>query len=209
MHPLRNAFKDMPFGANKHGILVVTAAKVAYKSLMAAKSKKFEWIICNKVTACKSSALSKYPCGMNKKNFSNLMHCSHQEKVGILYYLLLALHDQSGHAIFEEAKLRQQEKYNSFPMKKKARELLEGAPKDKAGKKGRWVAIPLSITSSLLMMVSCQRQHSHTGRTCYLAPIFEKPIYFIVPMIQLSLFSITCTTMVLASFSVRIWMSSS
>jgi hypothetical protein len=88
MHPLRNAFTDMPFGANKHGILVVTVedhlhscesgillhhtSKVAYKHLMAAESKKFEWIICNKVTACKSSALSKYPQGMIKKNFSKL-----------------------------------------------------------------------------------------------------------------------------------------
>jgi hypothetical protein len=98
---------------------------VAYKRLMAAESKKFEWII-HKVTACKSSAQSKYPQGIIKKNFSNLTLCSNQEMVGILYYLLLALHNQSGHAIFEEAKMRQQEMYNSFPMKKKAKELLAG-----------------------------------------------------------------------------------
>jgi hypothetical protein len=67
MHPLRNAFDGVPFGANKHGILVATTedhlhacesgimlnlAEVAYRGLMAAESKVFEQIIWSKVTAC-------------------------------------------------------------------------------------------------------------------------------------------------------------
>jgi hypothetical protein len=57
MHPLRNAFDGVPFGANKHGILVATRedhlhacesgimlnlAEVAYGGLTQAQSKVFE-----------------------------------------------------------------------------------------------------------------------------------------------------------------------
>jgi hypothetical protein len=67
MHPLRNAFDSVPFGANKHGILVATTedhlhacesgimlnlAEVAYGGLTQAESKEFEQIIRSKVTAC-------------------------------------------------------------------------------------------------------------------------------------------------------------
>jgi hypothetical protein len=115
MHPLRNAFDNVPFGANKHGILVATTedhlhacelgkklnlAEVAYGGLMPAESKVFEQIILSKVTTCRSSVLSEMPCGTPKKNFGNLTLCSHKEKVGIIYYLLLALHDRGGHRIF-------------------------------------------------------------------------------------------------------------
>ncbi len=113
--PLRNAFDNVPFGANKHGILVATTedhlhacelgkklnlAEVAYGGLMPAESKVFEQIILSKVTTCRSSVLSEMPCGTPKKNFGNLTLCSHKEKVGIIYYLLLALHDRGGHRIF-------------------------------------------------------------------------------------------------------------
>jgi hypothetical protein len=65
MHPLRNAFDGVPFGANKHGILVATTedhlhacvsgimlnlAEVAYEGLTQAESKVFEQIIQSKVT---------------------------------------------------------------------------------------------------------------------------------------------------------------
>jgi hypothetical protein len=67
MHPLRNAFDSVPFGANKHGILVATTedhlhayesgivlnlAEVAYGGLTQAESKVFEQIIWSKVTTC-------------------------------------------------------------------------------------------------------------------------------------------------------------
>jgi hypothetical protein len=116
MHPLRNAFDGLQFGANKHGILVATTedhlhacesgiilnlAEVAYGGLMAAELKVFEQIIWSKVTAYQSIILSELPCGTMKKNFGNLTLCSHKEKVGIVYYPLLALHDKGGHHIFE------------------------------------------------------------------------------------------------------------
>lgn len=109
MHPLRSAFEGVPFGANKHGILVASTddhlhagesgillniAEMAYHGLTPAESKEFERIIWAKVSACRSSALSDYPRGTTKNNFGKLTLCSHKEKVGIVYYLLLALHDK-------------------------------------------------------------------------------------------------------------------
>lgn len=89
------------------------------------------------VTASKSSVLSEYPQGTVKKNFSKLTLCSHKEKVGILYYLLLGLHDKSGRAIFEIAKQRRQQNYKTFPTKKKIKECQDVANTGKASKKGR------------------------------------------------------------------------
>ncbi len=81
--------------------------------------------------------LSEYPQGTVKKNFSKLTLCSHKEKVGILYYLLLGLHDKSGRAIFEIAKQRRQQNYKTFPTKKKIKECQDVANTGKVSKKGR------------------------------------------------------------------------
>lgn len=77
MHPIRNAFKEIPFGANSHGILVATTdnhmhscesgvllnmAKVTYHGLLATERNEFERIIRSKVVACRSSVLYDYPC---------------------------------------------------------------------------------------------------------------------------------------------------
>jgi hypothetical protein len=82
MHPLRNAFDGVPFGANKHGILVATTedhlhacesgimlnlAENAYGGLTQAESKVFEQIIRSKVTTCRSSVLSELPMGQQRR----------------------------------------------------------------------------------------------------------------------------------------------
>jgi len=50
-----------------------------------------------------------------KTNFGSLTLCSHKEKVGSIFYLLLALHDRRGREIFQKAHKRQQTKYLTFP----------------------------------------------------------------------------------------------
>jgi hypothetical protein len=150
MHPLRNAFDGVPFGANKHGILVATTedhlhacesgimlnlAEVAYGGLTQAESKVFEQTIWSKVTTCQSSDLSELPCGTTKKNFSNLTLCSHKEKVGIVYYLLLALHDKCGRSIFEQAQTRQKTRYSTFLSRKRIKEWQDVNNKGKATKR--------------------------------------------------------------------------
>jgi len=130
MHALKNAFDGIPFGANRQGILVATTddhmhsaevgimlnvAQVSYHGLTESELNDIEQIIQSKVRACRSSVLSDYPRGMMKNNFGNLTLCSNKEKVGILYYLLLALHDRRGREVFDGALDRQQKKYTSFP----------------------------------------------------------------------------------------------
>jgi hypothetical protein len=90
--------------------IMLNLAEVTYGGLTPAESKVFEQIIQSKVTTCRSSVLLELPCGMTKKNFGNLTLCSDKGKVGIIYYLLLALHDESGHSILQQAQTRQKRK---------------------------------------------------------------------------------------------------
>jgi len=133
MHPHRNAFKGIDFGANPNGILVAATedhlhlgesglvlnlGEVAYGGLTPGECTETERIICLKVTSSKSSISSEYPRGTVKSNFGRLTLCSHKEKVGAIFYLLLALHDKRGREVIGKAHKRQQKKYITFPTKK-------------------------------------------------------------------------------------------
>lgn len=150
MHPHRNAFDGLDFGANAHGILVAATedhlhscesgvmlyfGQVAYFSLTPSDRNDFEKIIRSKVTACRSSVMSDYPRGTVKSGFGRLTLCSHKEKVGSVFYLLLALHDKQGRELFEKAKERQQEKYLTFPTKRAVQSLSSSKSKSKPRKK--------------------------------------------------------------------------
>jgi hypothetical protein len=74
-------------------------------------------------------------CGTTKKNFANLALCSHKEKVGIVYFLLLALHDKHGRSIFEQAQTRQKTRYSTFPTRKRIKEWQDVNNKGKATKR--------------------------------------------------------------------------
>jgi hypothetical protein len=102
--------------------IMLNLAEVAYGGLTQAESKVFEKMIWSKVTTCRSSVLSELPHQKTKKNPGNLTLCSHKEKVGILYYLLLALHDKGGCSIFEQAQTRQKTRYSTFPTRKRIKE---------------------------------------------------------------------------------------
>jgi hypothetical protein len=70
-----------------------------------------------------------------KKNFGNLTLCSHKEKVSIIYYLLLALHNEGGHSIFEQAQTRQKIWHSTFPTRKRIKEWQDVNNKGKASKR--------------------------------------------------------------------------
>jgi hypothetical protein len=53
------------------------------------------------VLACTSSILVEYPRGTVKTDFGKLTLCSHKEKVGSVFYLLIVLHNKQGHEIIE------------------------------------------------------------------------------------------------------------
>jgi hypothetical protein len=122
MYPVRNAFEHVPFGINKHGIIVATTedhlhsaesgillhiAEVGYHVLAPSKLNEFEKVIHGLVDSCKSSVLSDYPRGTTKKNFGKITLCSHKEKVGAVYNLLLGLHHKDGREVWDGAQKRQ------------------------------------------------------------------------------------------------------
>jgi hypothetical protein len=109
MHAHCNAFDSIDFGANEHGILVATAkdhlhscksgimlnlAEVAYGGLTNSEQSEFEEIVQTMVRGCTSSVLAEYPHGTVKTDFGKLTLCSHKEKVGSIFYLLIALHNK-------------------------------------------------------------------------------------------------------------------
>jgi hypothetical protein len=55
--------------------------------------------------------------------------------VGIVYYLLLALHDKRGRSIFEQAQTRQKTRYSTFPTRKRIKEWQDVNNKGKATKR--------------------------------------------------------------------------
>jgi hypothetical protein len=150
MYLVRNAFEHIPFGINKHGIIVATTedhlhyvesgillhiAEVGYHILAPSEFNEFEKIVHGLVNSCKSSMLSDYPGGTTKKNFGKLTLCSHKEKVGTLYNLLLELHHKDGHEVWDGAQKRQHSKYKTFPSKKKINESHESKTNGKSTKK--------------------------------------------------------------------------
>ncbi len=131
-HVHRTAFDGIDFGANPHGILGATMddhlhsceagimmnlAEVACHGLTAKELTEIEKIIWVKVMSGRSSANDDYPRSTVKSGFGKLTLCSHKEKVGIVFYLLLALHDKHGREIIEKANERQKNKYLTFPSK--------------------------------------------------------------------------------------------
>jgi hypothetical protein len=58
-----------------------------------------------------------------------------QRKVGIIYYLLLALHNKGGHTIFEQAQTRQKTRYSTFLTRKRIKEWQYVNNKGKASKR--------------------------------------------------------------------------
>jgi hypothetical protein len=109
MHAHCNAFDGINFGANEHGILVATAedhlhsfesgvmlnlSEVAYGRLTDMERNELECTIRMTVRGCSSSVLAEYPRGTLKTDFGKLTNCSHKEKVGSVFYLLIGLHMQ-------------------------------------------------------------------------------------------------------------------
>jgi hypothetical protein len=96
---------------------MMNLAEVAYHGLTVKELTKVERIIWAKVMSGRLSANDEYPRSTVKSGFRKLTLCSHKEKVGSVFYLLLALQDKRGHEIFEKANERQKKKYLTFPSK--------------------------------------------------------------------------------------------
>ena len=104
-------------------------AEVAYHSLTESERTEFEQIVQSMVMGGRSSAGGEYPRGTVKTGFGKLTLCSHKEKVGHVFYLLLGLHDRRGRQILEKAAVRQQKRYLTFPSKSVVKSLASNASK--------------------------------------------------------------------------------
>jgi hypothetical protein len=149
MHAHHNAFdgiNGIDFSANEHGILVATAkdhlhsfesgvmlnlSEVAYGGLTDTERNELECTIRTMVWGFSSSVLDEYPRGTLKTDFGKLTNCSHKEKVGSVFYLLIGLHTERGHEVFEQAHDRQKKKYLTFPTKMAIASLYSGVQRNK------------------------------------------------------------------------------
>jgi hypothetical protein len=73
---------------------MLNLAEVAYGGLTDSKRSELKDLVWKDVLACTLSILAEYPCGTVKTNFGKLTLCSHKEKVGSVFYLLITLHNK-------------------------------------------------------------------------------------------------------------------
>ena len=129
MHAIRNAFDRIGFGTNQNKILSATLddplhfcnsgfflymGQVAYLGMQDKEREDFESIVLAQLRGVRSSVRSEYPRGRTCKGFTNMTLLTADEKVGMIFTMLLALHNDDAKAVMEKAIKRQQTKYMTF-----------------------------------------------------------------------------------------------
>jgi hypothetical protein len=129
MHAIENAFDSISFGANQNKIHTATLddplhfcnggmflymGQVAYLGMQDKEREALESIVLSQVRGTRSSVRNEYPRGRYSKGFSNMTLLTADEKVGLNFTMLLALHDDKAKTILENSFQRQQTKYMTF-----------------------------------------------------------------------------------------------
>jgi hypothetical protein len=129
MHAIDNAFDNISFGSNRNKIHSATLddilhycnggmflymGQVGYLGMQEKEREQVESIVLSQLRGTRSSVRSEYPRGRYSKGFSNMALLTADEKVGMNFTMLLALHDDNGKAILERPFQRQQTKYMTF-----------------------------------------------------------------------------------------------
>ena len=102
-----------------------------------------ESIVLRQIRGVRSSVRSDFPRSPYSKGMSNMTLLTADEKVGMNFTMLLALHNDDAKAIMETAFERQQTKYMTFhfpkktPTNKKLQSELTSLCRTKAATKGR------------------------------------------------------------------------
>jgi hypothetical protein len=132
-HAIRNAFDCIGFGTNHNKILSATLddplhfcnsgffmymGQVAYLGMQDKEREDFESIVLAQLRGVRSSVRSDYPRGRTSKGYTNMTLLTADEKVGMNFTMLLALHNDDAKAIMEKAIKRQQTKYMTFHVPK-------------------------------------------------------------------------------------------
>ena len=130
LHPLRNAFDGVCFGANMHGVHLATAEDhlhsteagviqyindVTYGMMTDKESTAFEEHIRGMFSSIRSSSSHSFPRTKLKKNFTSQSLMTHSEKVGSLLNFRLSMELPECREIWDNALTRQQAKYKKFP----------------------------------------------------------------------------------------------
>ena len=133
MHAIRNAFDRLSFGTNYNKRYAATLddplhfcnsglfqymGQVAYLGMQDKEREELESIVLSQIRGVRCSVRSDYPRGRYSKGFSNMTLLTADEKVGMNFTMLLALHNDDAKAILEKAVQRQQTKYMTFHIPK-------------------------------------------------------------------------------------------
>jgi hypothetical protein len=131
MHPLRNAWNPISFGANKNGIYGATlddpmhfnesglfdgVTKAFYGCFTDEELKKFEETTRSLYRNSRSSVRSEYPKSRISKGFTNCTLKTANETVGSLVSVVLAVQDNKVFEMVDQVGSRQQERYLTFPV---------------------------------------------------------------------------------------------
>jgi hypothetical protein len=129
MHAIRNAFDLISFGTNSNKIFSATLddplhfcnsglfeymGKVGYLGMQLKEREYLESIILSQLRGVRSSVKNEFPRTRHSKGMSNMTLLPADEKVGMNFTMLLALHNDDAKVILEKAFQRQQTKYMTF-----------------------------------------------------------------------------------------------
>jgi hypothetical protein len=129
MHAIKNAFDPIGFGTNHNKIFAATLddplhfcnsgffaclGQVAYLGMQEKERQDFESIVLEQLRGIRCSVRGDYPKGRCAEGFTNQTMLTGDEKVGSMFTMLLALHNDEVKAIVEKANERQQNKHMTF-----------------------------------------------------------------------------------------------
>jgi hypothetical protein len=133
MHAIHNAFDNISFGSNRNQIYSATLddplhfcnsglfqymGQVGYLGMQEKEREDLESLVLLQLRGVRSSVRSEYPRTPYSKGMSNMTLLTADEKVGMNFTMLLALHNDDAKSIMAKAFKRQQTKYMTFHLPK-------------------------------------------------------------------------------------------
>jgi hypothetical protein len=134
MHAIRNAFDNMRFGSNQNGMCFATLddalhfcnsgfflcmGEVALLGMQGKEREGFESLMLAQLRGVRCSVRGDYPRGRTSIGFTNMTLLTADKKVGMLFTMLLAVHNDTAKATMEKAAARQQTESMTFPIPRK------------------------------------------------------------------------------------------
>jgi hypothetical protein len=134
MHAIRNAFDSVRFGSNQNGMhfaalddalhfcnsgFFLHMGEVACLGMQGKEREDFESLMLAQLRGVRCSLLGDCPGGRTSIGLTNMTVLTADKNVGMLFTMLLALHNDAVKATMEKAAAWQQTKHMTFPIPKK------------------------------------------------------------------------------------------